>query len=72
MDLTLNRVKLSDAEYEAIADQLIRDMRAINEQIQRNVVETERFKIETQLLRADFLRQSEENRALISRMKAMI
>jgi len=54
---------------EAIADQLLRDMSVLNEQIGRGLLKTEQLRTETRHLRAEYLRMTEENRVALDRLK---
>lgn len=54
----------TDADYEAIADQLLADMRRIEERMQTDRAEIEYLKAET-------ARLENENRIVLSRLKAM-
>ena len=64
MSNVTSAVKKSNAEYEAIADQLLADMRHIEEVMQQDRSEIERLKVETARLEA-------ENRVVLDRLKAM-
>jgi hypothetical protein len=52
------------ADYEAIADQLLADMKRLDELMQKDRSEIEYLKVETARLEA-------ENRLVLSRLKAM-
>jgi hypothetical protein len=60
---------MTDSAYEAMADQLLRDMRSLNEKIEREYAETQRIKAESKRIRDDYRRLGEENRALIARLE---
>lgn len=70
LDSTFTQPGASDATYEAMAEQLLRDIRALNVRMADDRAETERLRAETKRLRSEFLRMGEENRALIARLKA--
>ena len=61
---------MTDAAYEAIADQLLQDMRVMNKQIERNHTEIERIKQETARLQSESMTLSANNYALLDRLKA--
>ena len=56
-------VELSPDQYEAVADQLLAEMRQLGEQMQID-------RREIQILKSETARLAEENRLLISRLKA--
>ena len=61
---------LSDAEYEAITDQLLRDMYAQNALMEKDRVQINCLKDETRQLREESLRLEKENKAILARLKA--
>ncbi|HZP83730.1 MAG TPA: hypothetical protein VFB21_18965 [Chthonomonadaceae bacterium] len=64
-ETTLTKTKRKTAaDYEAIADQLLADMRRLDELMQKDRAEIEYLKAETARLEA-------ENRVVLSRLKAM-
>ncbi len=67
-DLTATQPAMTDAAYEAMADQLIREMKLLNEKIERDHAETQRIRVESRRIQEDSRRIGEENRALIARL----
>ena len=64
-ETTLTKAKRKTvADYEAMADQLLADMRQLDELMQKDRAEIEYLKAETARLEA-------ENRIVLSRLKAM-
>jgi hypothetical protein len=71
-DTTVTKTKRKTAaDYEAIADQLLADMRHLETLMQSDRVEIDRLKAETHLLREEALRLETETRATLSRLKTM-
>ncbi|HLK56648.1 MAG TPA: hypothetical protein VKU00_08795 [Chthonomonadaceae bacterium] len=64
-------VMKNDTEYEAIADQLLADMQRLNELMKSDRVEIDQLKTETRLLREVAAHLETENRAALSRLKAV-
>jgi hypothetical protein len=59
------------ADYEAMANQLLADMRHIETCMQSDRIEIDRLKAETHLLREEALRLETETRATLSRLKTV-
>ena len=57
------------ADYEAMADQLLADMRHVEALMQPDRVEIDRLRAETHLLREEALRLEAETRATLTRLK---
>jgi cytochrome c556 len=60
------------SEYEAVADQLLADMRALEAQMQRDRIEIDQLKAKTKLLKAETVRLEADNRAALNRLKAAL
>lgn len=58
------------SEYEAIIEQLLAEMRSLNEMMERDRIEIDRIKAETKILKAETARLEAENRAVLQRLKA--
>jgi hypothetical protein len=65
-------VTRSKAEYEVIADQLLADIRQLNELMQKDRAEIDRLKIETRRLRETAACLEAEKRATLLRLKAVL
>ena len=64
-ETTLTKTKRkSNSEFESVADQLLEDMKRLNEQMQNN-------RVEIDYLRAETARLEAENQVVLSRLKAM-
>lgn len=71
-DATLTKPKRkTNADYEAIADQLLTNMQHLEMLMQSDRVEIDRLKAETHLLREEGLRLETETRATLSRLKTV-
>jgi hypothetical protein len=69
-ETTLTKTKRKTAaDYEAMADQLLADMRNLETLMQSDRIEIDRLKAETHLLREESMRLETETRATLSRLK---
>jgi cell division protein FtsB len=56
------------AEYEAALDQMLAEMRLLNEQMQKDRVDIDRLKAETHALKAESATLEAETRAILARL----
>jgi len=59
-------------EYEALAEKLLADMQLLDAQMQRDRIEIDRLKAETNLLKARSACLEAETRAVLTRLKAAV
>ena len=69
-ETTLSKTKRKTAaDYEALADQLLADMRHLETLMHSDRMDIDRLKAETYLLREEAMRLETETRATLSRLK---
>lgn len=72
-ETTITKPKRKSVEdYEAIADQLLADMRHLETLMQADRIEIDRLTGEIQILREESVRLETETRATLSQLKAMV